>query len=238
MVCWWNSSSQQGSRAARLWRLLRSCCAAQRRQLLLQFSEAQRKALEQWILAHPEVRGKLRRSGKPSAVRRSGFVHPRSRSGVHGIETFSRQGKLLYRASAKLGPFRIMTGYCKDLLLAKQHLQALQCSLAQVGATEVPDNLRSLAQAELDLDLRFFAELPCRQLKTPCLKLRTGLQAGLQAFQRLQKLLNGDLLSLEASWMKVQAICDEAWKKKRKKKKQEKKKKKKEKEKKRQKTKT
>ncbi|CAJ1366457.1 unnamed protein product [Effrenium voratum] len=145
---------RKGSRAARLWRLLRSCCAAQRRQLLLQFSEAQRKALEQWILAHPEVRGKLRRSGKPSAVRRSGFVHPRSRSGVHGIETFSRQGKLLYRASAKLGPFRIMTGYCKDLLLAKQHLQALQCSLAQVGATEVPDNLRSLAQAELDLDLR------------------------------------------------------------------------------------
>ena len=215
--------------ARRLWRLLQRSSRNERLKLLRHFSESQRGALERWILSHPKGTKAAAASKKRSKRPRSGYVHPRSLSGVHGIESHSRQGKLQYRAVVKLGPFRIMTGYCKDLLLAKQQLQVLRniCGEAPMGPTEpeVVQGLRhALAQAKTsDLQLRFFALLPCRQLKTPCLKLEErGIEAGLRAWQELRALLlvppeggthtsGATKTSASEVWRKAQCISDDVW---------------------------
>lgn len=208
---------------ARLWKLLRQVPPARRKHLLQELSESQRQALERWMLAHPQA---LQRGRRRKSSRRSGFVHPRSRSGIHGIESHLRQGRLCFRASVKLGPFRILTGYCKDLSRARQRLQALRdlCQSRQVAICQdalgwdnkVLAQLRKVAEAasRMDLDLRFFAELPCRQLKTPCLKLQTDLEAGFEAWQQLssvsERLQGASFFSLQAAWGQVRAACQHA----------------------------
>lgn len=199
-----------------LWRLLERCSRGERQKLLRHFSESQRRALERWILSHPKGRDAKKHSSSCEKRRRPGRPSPRSLSGVPGIESHLRQGKLRYRAVVRFGPFRIMTGYCEDLLLAKQRLQVLREICGEVPETssgpEVLDGLRkAVEQAKsTDLELRFFALLPCRHLKTPCLKVE-GLEAGLRAWQELRTLLMRRASSPEAAWSKAQGICNELW---------------------------
>lgn len=210
-------SRSRGGLERRVWCLLKRAVPAERQRLLRHLSEPQRRALERWILAHPEVR----RRKRPKTGPRSGFVHPRSLSRVQGIESHARQGQLRYRAVVRFGPIRIMTGYCKDLLLAKERFKALQSICHEAPATsgdgasaKVFQCLRhALAQADVaHLELRFFALLPCRHLKTPCLKLEgPGLEANFLAWQRLHELLKEPKTSLEDAWLKAQGISNQAW---------------------------
>jgi len=196
---------------AELWRLLEQCSRSERQKLLRQFSESQRRALERWILSHPKGDAKKHAASCKKRCRAS----PRSLSGVPGIESHLRQGKLRYRAVVRFGPFRIMTGYCEDLLLAKQRLQVLReiCGEAPEASSgpEVLEGLRkAVEQAKnSELELRFFALLPCRQ-KTPCLRVE-GLEAGIRAWQELRTLLMRRASSPQAAWSKAQGICNELW---------------------------
>lgn len=174
---------------AELWRLLEQCSRSERQKLLRQFSESQRRALERWILSHPKGDAKKHAASCKKRCRAS----PRSLSGVPGIESHLRQ----------------------DLLLAKQRLQVLReiCGEAPEASSgpEVLEGLRkAVEQAKnSELELRFFALLPCRQ-KTPCLRVE-GLEAGIRAWQELRTLLMRRASSPQAAWSKAQGICNELW---------------------------
>lgn len=203
---------------AELWRLLERCGRSERQKLLRQFSESQRRALERWILSHPEGRDAKKHAASCKKSLKRCRASPRSLSGVPGLESHLRQGKLRYRAVVRFGPFRIMTGYCEDLLLAKQRLQVLReiCGEAPTSASSGPEVLEGLRKAveqakNSELELRFFALLPCRQ-KTPCLRVE-GLEAGIRAWQELRTLFmrRASSVSPEEAWSKAQGICNELW---------------------------
>jgi len=129
---------------ARLYRLLRRVAPTVRRGLLLRkFTESQRLALERWILtwrpssaaeSKAKSNGSLRPFAGPEGTRSRAKVRKvLAKSGVRGIESHFRGGRLLYRASATAGPFRLQTGYVADLSDARRLLEVVLSISARVG---------------------------------------------------------------------------------------------------------
>jgi len=234
---------------ARVYALLRRLSPAGRRTLLQRsFTEPQRLALEQWILAQRNgrpkqmeealafapamgnrcvaarrmcsdysagatattaistARAKLSAAQGDCCTSISRLVsRSKSRSGIYGIECHSRNGKLLYRAGAMAGPFRITSGYLTDLTRARRYHEVLERIGRRVrsAGTSASDDVeasfrRALAEEPsacglgtgTDLGFRFFALIPARcwvgkALRTPCFTVVDGLEAGLNAWRRL-----------------------------------------------------
>lgn len=184
---------------AKLYALLRKLAPGERRSLLIRcFTEQQRLALERWILAHRGAQG--------VHISKANVVHPRSRTGIGGIESHLRNGRWLYRASATAGPFRMTTGYLKELSDALRHrlvLSRIGSRVATAGPAEdggVEETFRRALTEEprtagfssaAELKLRFFGLIPAkcwvgRSLRTPSFEAGgRGLEEGLHAWRRL-----------------------------------------------------
>lgn len=160
-----------------------------------------------------------------------------------GVETLVRGRELRYRASACAGPFRLLTGYFKEHKQAAEHLALLQKVSQEVGCRGAAGSFLDEAvecrfrEAIADLgmaqamtsQIRFFATVPAkywigRQLKTPCLLLPEGLQAGLDAWRKLRNarssvycgpcdpLQRGHLAEeMEAAWQTLRGAYSEVW---------------------------
>lgn len=134
---------------AKLYSLLQKLPQPARREWLTErFSEEQRLALERWILAQRTSRQQaathelpqrihalkakqhINAVSKGAAARTSRCLlsprHAPPRSGIRGIESISRKGRLLYRAGACAGPFRISTNYSSDLSSIHRLLPVIQ----------------------------------------------------------------------------------------------------------------
>lgn len=134
---------------ARMVQLLKQLAPAERQLTLAEhFSERQRLALERWILARKEaakekkllpstknrrgvraLTGDLQKKVKPTI-----FAEPsRSQktkgrlptSGVTGLHSHRRSGRILYRASVVAGPFRLTTGLTSKIDVGQRYLQVL-----------------------------------------------------------------------------------------------------------------
>ncbi|CAJ1407705.1 unnamed protein product [Effrenium voratum] len=132
---------------ARLFGLLKRLAPDVRQAMLEQhFSQAQRLALERWMLARPAhasaqakqkaARGSIRRRSSLVALQ-MGCEPLRSRRKVGaGVHVHRRVGKTLYRASVMAGPFRLSTNMTTQLGKAQQFLEVLQRIRARVNAQE------------------------------------------------------------------------------------------------------
>mmetsp|Transcript_124554 Transcript_124554/g.240315 ORF Transcript_124554/g.240315 Transcript_124554/m.240315 type:complete len:453 (+) Transcript_124554:118-1476(+) len=208
---------------AKLYKLLQKLPADVRRELLEhRFTEGQRLALEQWIL---EQRRSAHKGSSTTALGHGGpdsmpwgqkaRVRPSARSGIVGVQSRLKSGRLFYRASAMMGPFRLTTGYSIQLERAHRHLQVLLrirdrvAGVADSGtgtgqhiqapaleqrfraalAQEPPAVLSTEEVARLRI--YFYATIPAglwvgRRLHTPSFSMKSGgLEAGLRAWRRL-----------------------------------------------------
>lgn len=113
---------------ARLYRLLLKARPEERRTLLVaNFSQHQRLALERWILAQQgdlcATMAECKTARQLPAGKKS--QRPASRSGLVGVQSRIKSGRLLYRASVIVGPFRLISGYSAKLDKARAHLEVL-----------------------------------------------------------------------------------------------------------------
>lgn len=117
------------------------------------FSEAQRLALERWIIARkaqnlpPSER--RRRSPRAARARTTKGRQP-GRSGVSGLHLHRRKvGKSFYRASVVVGPFRLSTGFTTKLEKARNFLEVLLRIRSKVCDAKV--SLASSCEKDLEL---------------------------------------------------------------------------------------
>eukprot|EP00434_Breviolum_minutum_P025634 symbB.v1.2.022650.t1/scaffold2004.1/size154144/5 len=124
------------AKEAKLFALMK-CLPSETRQAMLEerFSQAQRLALERWIIAHKASQNhttpcasrptQLSRCLKGSTFK-STTCRPAGRSGVAGLHLHRRKvGKTFYRASVAAGPFRLSTGFTTKEEKAKEFLEVL-----------------------------------------------------------------------------------------------------------------
>eukprot|EP00913_Durusdinium_trenchii_P015786 g14834.t1 len=216
-------SRSRGGLERRVWCLLKRAVPAERQRLLRHLSEPQRRALERQVRRRKRPKTGPR-SGfvHPRSLSRVQGIESHARQGQLRYRAVVRFGPIRimtgYCKERSMAPESIVgdvrsdgaLGYWQsvlDLLLAKERFKALQSICHEAPATsgdgasaKVFQCLRhALAQADVaHLELRFFALLPCRHLKTPCLKLEgPGLEANFLAWQRLHELLKEPKTSLE-----------------------------------------
>ncbi|CAE7221306.1 unnamed protein product [Symbiodinium microadriaticum] len=192
---------------AELYRRLRLASPEQRKELLLRhLSQAQRAALERWILANNkgEMKDGRRRLLKPCAKvaklrnRRDAGITRRCRRLASGKTAF------FYVAHASAGPFRLCTKSVRDFGVAVRHRSLLQAIKQEVSANAhgcMPEHLpqifdravqevfASVRQTPRDVGLSFAATVPAkywigRELHTPRYSAER-MEAGLAAFQAL-----------------------------------------------------
>jgi len=110
---------------AQLWRLLQKAHGS-RKQLLTQFSENQRLALERWVLAQPG--GALKSPRRPKAERKNSSKSSQARTNIAGVPcvcSHRDRGKLRYDARVSCWPFRLLTQTTSDLPAVLNQLEVL-----------------------------------------------------------------------------------------------------------------
>mmetsp|Transcript_43799 Transcript_43799/g.90370 ORF Transcript_43799/g.90370 Transcript_43799/m.90370 type:complete len:438 (-) Transcript_43799:148-1461(-) len=194
---------------AELYRRLRLTSPEQRKELLLRhLSQAQRAALERWILTNNkgnvETKDGRRRLLKPCAKmaklrnRQNAGITRRCRRLASGNTAF------FYVAHASAGPFRLCTKSVRDFGVAVRHRRLLQAikqeviskakggmpeRLARIFAHAVHEVPARFRQTPRDIGLSFAATVPAkywigRELLTPRYSAER-MEAGLAAFQAL-----------------------------------------------------
>lgn len=138
---------------AQLYALMQRLPSRMRQSMLAErFSQAQRLALERWIIAQKALENKRSRGGAPAA-RSSTKARPGrqpGRSGVSGLHLHRRKvGKSFYRASVVVGPFRLSTGFTTKLDKARDFLEVLLRVRSKVSDAKVC-LASSLASKELE----------------------------------------------------------------------------------------
>ncbi|CAK0799206.1 unnamed protein product, partial [Prorocentrum cordatum] len=162
------------------------------------------------------------------------------RSGIAGVHSHRRKGRLLYRASIVAGPFRITTGFSASPDRAEQHLQILHSLRDRICAATgsavegggycrgvearfraaVATEPRPLGFGPGAPRLYFYASVPAgywvgRPLTTPSFPVADGLEVGLQAWRRLSEARGAVFLGRTNRYTMLQhhdpAELDAAW---------------------------
>uniref|UniRef100_A0A7S4PTG7 Uncharacterized protein n=1 Tax=Alexandrium monilatum TaxID=311494 RepID=A0A7S4PTG7_9DINO len=188
---------------AEIYRRLKLLDPEARRRLLSQrFTQAQRLALEQWILNQPLAQGRKRRisameSDRSKRRRTDGSPLPK-------IWTCRDGRRAVYRASAIIGPFRLYTRHVADKQAAECYCQVLTSIRQRVAAASDADSAAGLfARAVAEeparlgagaMGLSFDGVVAARhwvgrQLRTPRFRA-ADVQAGLRAWKRLSDARN------------------------------------------------
>lgn len=123
------------------------------------FSQAQRLALERWIIARKAFQNKRtaeqpQRKATRSAARSKSSTRGRrpGRSGVTGLHLHRRKvGKTFYRASVVAGPFRLSTGFTTKLDKARDFLEVLLRIRSKVSSDAKVCAASLSCEKELDL---------------------------------------------------------------------------------------
>jgi len=187
----------------RLYRLLKLVTPEARRMLLKQrFSQAQRLALERWILEH--------RAAYHDEPCEPASQHPKRRplpsSGCAGVYSRRSGTRLLYAAAGIVGPFRLSTRFVADLGTAigfRQVISTFSRRVLACGGEAVDEAFaRTVAEETLAgtssrgpwaaMGLRFAVAISARywvgrQLLTPRYAVPAGTEAGLRAWRRLNE---------------------------------------------------
>lgn len=186
-------------------KLLRQLSPNARRCMLDELTEAQRRALERWI---------LRQKAKDVARRRVQSARWQARESAKssglGIQRHRRAGRVAYRAGVNIGPIRLHSKYYSDMAKANESLEALLriqkkvrqelVHFKQLGAgspkcsrleAAFRSALHSLPSHQIAAELRFLIQIPAkrwvgRALATPSYSaFGEGLNRGLKAWHRL-----------------------------------------------------
>lgn len=221
---------------AKVYRALRALLPEQRREVLGQFTQAQRLSLEQWILAHraaqtPEKSKGTKCQGASKTLARQTL----RRSESQGLRHRGARSD----AYASIGPFRLFTrGDTSNIRLHREILEHLKAKVAPAGGTF--EGLASALTAAVEalplthgltaaqLCLRYVVAIPARfwishELLSP---RYSGLEACLDAWRRLaaarssledSSLVHGAWLRLkrpqdpEAAWQRLRQAYIDLW---------------------------